>query len=111
MDGVFNVLMCFFTCHLGVILVKYIFKVDKLNVSFKMRQFKTYVQESRFKIYSSFIMKPFFSIQFIISSIKIVKRFGIINVKKCYFWNELVNMVFKIILSLEKNLNKHVVKN
>lgn len=37
--------------------------------------------------------------------------FGIINVKKNYFWNELVNMVFKMILSLEKKLNKHIVLN
>jgi len=38
-DGMSNVSMCFFTCHGCVILVMYTKKVDKLNVSFKMKQF------------------------------------------------------------------------
>jgi hypothetical protein len=54
-------------------------KIDKLNASFKMKQFLKWEQESIFKIYSSFIMKNEYKEKcwIIIIFLKLIHQYGI----------------------------------
>ncbi len=84
-DEVFNVLMCFFTCHLGVILAKYTKKVDKLMWVFKWDNFRHVYMKVDTKYNQVSLWNHFLFHWIYYKFNKICEFFELINVKKNYF--------------------------